>query len=141
MIFTGQWYKAQEQGYRTGLWTSMNSIGGIVGGGIAYGFAMADKQGKLSIAGWKIIFIFLGVLTITAGMLFFALIPDTADKAWFLNEREKEILRARLAANQNNLERTEFKWYQVREALLDPFVWLYLIVSLLTCIPNGGFTK
>lgn len=141
MIFTAQWYKAGEQGYRTGLWVSMNSIGGIFGGAIAYGFAKADQKHQLSLAGWKIIFIFLGVLTVAAGVAFYVIVPESPEKAWFLNEREKGIVRARLVANHQNLERTEFKWYQVREALLDPFIWLYLIIQLLTCIPNGGFTN
>jgi ACS family allantoate permease-like MFS transporter len=141
IIFTGQWYKANEQGYRTGLWTSMNSVGGILGGAIAYDFAMADKKGQLVIAGWKLIFIFLGCLTVASGVLFWLVVPESAEQGWFLNDREKEVTRARLASNHNSLERTEFKLYQVREALLDPFVWLYLVVALLTCIPNGGFTK
>ncbi|GMK56142.1 hypothetical protein CspeluHIS016_0211980 [Cutaneotrichosporon spelunceum] len=141
MIFTVQWYRAGEQGHRTGLWTACNSLGGIFGGAIAYGFAGADQRGALSIHGWKIIFIFLGTLTAFLGMVFLVVVPDSPDKAWFLSEREKLIARERLLSNHQRIEEREFRWHQVWEALKDPLIWLYMLGSGLTSIPNGGFTN
>lgn len=141
MIFTAQWYRAGEQGHRTGLWTACNSLGGIFGGAVAYGFADADGRGALSIHGWKLIFIFLGCLTVFMGLVFLVVVPDRPDKAWFLSEREKLIARERLLSNHQRIDEREFRWYQVWEALKDPLTWLYMLGSGLTCIPNGGFTN
>lgn len=30
-----------------------------------------------------------------------------------------------------------FKWYQVREALLDPLTWAFFFYALIADIPNG----
>ena len=34
-----------------------------------------------------------------------------------------------------------FKWYQLREALLDPLTWAIVFYALVADIPNGGITN
>jgi ACS family allantoate permease-like MFS transporter len=141
MLFTGMWYKKTEQGSRTGLWTACNSIGGIFGAAIAYALYDADDKAKLSLPGWKVIYILLGVTTVFFGLLFFFLVPDRPEKAWFLSADDKVIARERLVNNHSSVDREPFRMYQVREALTDPLFYLYSLISIITCIPNGGITN
>lgn len=141
MLFTAMWYKKTEQGSRTGLWTACNSIGGIFGALLSYGLYDSDQKGKLTIPGWKVTYILLGCLTCFFGFLFFFLVPDNPDKAWFLNAKDKLIARERLVNNHSTVDREPFRMYQVKEALMDPVWYLYMLISLITCIPNGGITN
>lgn len=141
MLFTGMWYKKSEQGSRTGLWTACNSIGGIFGAAIAYGLFDADSKHKLTIPGWKVVYILLGTVTCFFGILFFFIVPDRPEKAWFLNETDKVIARERLVNNHSSVEREPFRMYQVKEALADPVFYVYMLISLISMIPNGGITN
>ncbi|TXT10842.1 hypothetical protein VHUM_02347 [Vanrija humicola] len=139
-LFTGQWYRLREQGTRTGLWFSMNGLGYIVGGAMGWGLLKATNEHKLAIAGWRIIFIACGIATVAAGLLVLFFIPDTPEKAWFLNERERRLVKIRTRENQQP-SNTAWEWPQFWEALRDPLTWLYSLVAILACIPNGVTTN
>lgn len=141
MIFTAQWYKKSEQGTRTGLWTACNALGSVFGGAVAYGLYKADREHSLSIHGWKVIYILLGTVTAFFGIIFCVMVPDTQDKAWFLNSKDKAIARDRLTENHQTVTQQPFRKAQIIEALKDPKVYLYLLISLVNNIPNGGFTN
>lgn len=42
--------------------------------------------------------------------------------------------------NHTGIENRKYKIYQVKEALLDPQVWMLCATSFLQCIPGGGLT-
>ncbi|TXT08711.1 hypothetical protein VHUM_02839 [Vanrija humicola] len=122
MLLTSQWYKGREQGTRTGFWTSMNTVGGIFGGAVSYGLAKADHNGTLSIPGWKIIFVLLGLMTAAIGVIFALFIPDSIDTARFLDEDGKRIAKERVRGNLVVIGEKHWAWDQVLEACLDPKV-------------------
>lgn len=147
-MFTAEWYKKDEQATRVGIWGSFSTWGGILGAGVAYGLSMREVEARwgnsgtvMAMASWKAIFIFLGGLTILIGLLFLVLVPDTIDGAFFLNAREKEVAKLRTLENKQHIAETHWKWYQVREALLDPAVWLLCLAIVLSYIPGGGITN
>lgn len=55
-----------------------------------------------------------------------------------MSDREKYICLQRVKGNNTGVEDKTFKWYQVRECLLDPKTWLLTLFSLMQNIPNGG---
>lgn len=67
VIITSQWYKKEEQFLRTSIWFAFNGLGTVMGGCIAYGIAIRD--GSYSMAGWKVLFVIIGVMTIFVGIL------------------------------------------------------------------------
>lgn len=153
VLITSQYWKTSEQGTRTGIWFSFNAWGGIFGALLAFGLYRGDRAGVLPIAGWKLVFIILGCITILVGILFLVFIPDTPDRARFLTREEKTIAIERIRANQQGIIHRVFRKAHVIEALSDPFVrqflvneayhqnWLYIVLSLIVSIINGGFTK
>lgn len=137
-IFTAQWYRVSEQGLRTGVWYSTQAGSVIFGGSVAYAFAMGSLHKTLSIASWRALLILFAAITVVVGVAFMFLIPDSPETAWFLTEEDRKLARIRTKENQLGTTDNRFKWYQVREALLDPAVWLLCLVSLTIMIPSGG---
>lgn len=66
-------------------------------------------------------------------------LPDSPNKATFLNEAEREIAVARVQAAQHT-QQGEYKMYQVREALIDPKSWLVFTYAFMSSVANGALT-
>lgn len=109
---------------------------------MSYALSLGDLRGTLSIPGYRILFITLGVFTSVIGFVWAFVIPDKPELAWWLNREQKKGLQARLASNHNTVSQdVGLKKYQIIEALSDPLVYLYLFTTAICCIPSGGFTN
>jgi ACS family allantoate permease-like MFS transporter len=123
-MFMTQYYKAGEQGTRTGVWMSANSFAPILGASLAYGLYTADMKGDLPMAGWKLVYIILGVATSATGVLFLIFVPDTPAGARWLSPTDRKLAVERVRSGQQGVINHEFRWNQVKEAFRDPFVGL-----------------
>ncbi|KAK1772054.1 major facilitator superfamily transporter [Phialemonium atrogriseum] len=140
-LFTSQWYTKSEQGFRTSIWFCFNGFAQIFGGLVAYGFAHGASTYGFSIAPWKAIFVFTGVLTSIAGIVFLIVMPDNQLNARFLTKEERVLAVQRIKINEQGIGNKHFKWYQMKEAFLDPMVWAFVFFALVADIPNGGITN
>ncbi|PTB66232.1 MFS general substrate transporter [Trichoderma citrinoviride] len=140
-LFVSQWYTKKEQGFRTGIWFSFNGWAQIFGGLVAYGFAHGASTYGFSIAPWKAIFVFTGVLTSTIGIIFLFIMPDNQLNARFLTKEERLLAIQRIKVNEQGIGNKHFKWYQVKEALTDPAIWAFVFYALVADIPNGGISN
>lgn len=113
----------------------------IFGGLVAYGFAHGASTYGFSIAPWKAIFVFTGVLTSIAGIVFLIVMPDNQLNARFLTKEERVLAVQRIKINEQGIGNKHFKWYQMKEAFLDPMVWAFVFFALVADIPNGGITN
>jgi ACS family allantoate permease-like MFS transporter len=136
-LFTSQWYTKEEQGTRTGIWFSFNGFAQILGGLVAYGISVGVKKHGASIESWKIIFLVIGLATAAVGFLFLYFMPDNQLNARFLKPEERLMALERIRRNQQGVGNKHFKWYQLREALLDPMTWAFFAYALIGDIPNG----
>lgn len=136
-----QWYTRKEQGRRVNFWYSFNGWGQIFGGLVAYGIAVGTEKNGSSIEPWKIVFLFTGLFTVTLGFLFLWVIPDNQLNARWLKKEDRILAIARVRINQQGIGNKKFKWYQVKEALLDPMTWAFFFFALIADIPNGGITN
>ncbi|ODV84790.1 hypothetical protein CANARDRAFT_176619 [[Candida] arabinofermentans NRRL YB-2248] len=139
VILTSQWYKKEEQFFRTAIWFSFNGFGIIFGSSIAYGISIHSEN--WSIEGWKVLFIITGLLTMVVGIVFLVHVPDNPSKAWFLTQEEKILVLNRIRTNNQGFGNKHFKMYQLKETLTDYRTWLYFTFAFLTNIPNGGLTN
>ncbi|KAK3116194.1 Allantoate permease [Teratosphaeriaceae sp. CCFEE 6253] len=140
-LITSQWYTRKEQGARTGIWFSFNGWAQIFGGLVAYGIARATEDGKSALAGWKIVFLLTGLLTVAVGIIFLFTVPDNQLNARWLSPDDRILALERIRINQQGVGNKHFKWYQVREALLDPITWAFFFYALIADIPNGGLSN
>lgn len=141
LVIISQWYKRSEQFSRTCLVFGFCGFGAIIVDLIGYGLVVRDENHTLPIAGWRLLFIIMGVITIFAAIVFWLHIPDSPPQAWFLSEKEKQLHIERIRDNQQGYGTKKFKWYQVKETLLDYNTWLHFIYALFSSLPNGGLTN
>ena len=141
VLITSQWYTKKEQGTRTSIWFSFNGFANVLGGLVAYGVAKGTAGKRdLALSAWKILFLVWGLVTVTVGLLFWFLMPDSPLSAWFLSKDERRLAVERIRDNQQGIGNKRFKWCQFREAFTDPQTWALVIFALLWDIPNGGIS-
>lgn len=102
-LITSQWYTKKEQGTRTGIWFSFNGWAQIFGGLVAYGIARGVEIHGSSLAPWKIIFLFTGLLTVVIGFIFLAVVPDNQLNARFLKKEDRILAIERIRVNQQGV--------------------------------------
>lgn len=141
-LITSQWYTKAEQGLRTGIWFSFNGWAQILGGLVAYGIAVGvDGPSYSGLAGWKIVFLVWGLVTVVIGIAFLFVVPDNQLNARWLNKEDRILAVERIRVNQQGVGNKHFKMYQLREALADPLTWAIVFYALVADIPNGGITN
>ncbi|KAI3392838.1 hypothetical protein diail_5152 [Diaporthe ilicicola] len=135
MFITTSWYTRDEIPFRTGIWFSGNSIGGMVASLFAFGVGHIDD----SVGPWRWMYIILGVATFLWGFVLWFTLPNSISKANFLTAEEKQFATDRIiVAGTGRTEKTAWNWAQVQECLIDPKTWFIFGLEIVTQIPNGG---
>ncbi|CAK1363431.1 unnamed protein product [Cercospora beticola] len=137
MLVTAMWYTRRQQPIRMGLWYTANGLGIALGGLLGYGIGNI----KGSLPSWKFEFIIIGALCCLWGIVMCIFLPDSPVTAKGLTQREKRIAVERLREDQTGIENKHFKSYQIREAFLDPKLYLFFILGMVCNIPNGGISN
>ena len=75
------------------------------------------------------------------GIVFYFIVPDNQLNCRWLSERDQLLAIERVRINEQGIGNRNFKWYQLREALLDPAAWAIFLYALVSCIPNGGISN
>lgn len=137
MLITGMWYTKPEAIRRFLMWFCGVGLGQILGGLISWGFQQVTGE---HIAGWRVMFVTLGVLTIMVGILTIILMPDNPMSAKWLSDTEKTAAIQRVAENQTGIQNRHFKWHHLRELVLDVQIWLLVILITLISVCSGIIT-
>jgi MFS family permease len=116
-------YLRHEVGVRIGFFLSAAPLATCFAGALAYGITSGNDEGR--IANWRLLFLVEGLPCILAGVATWFLLPDSPEKASFLNEDEKQVARARAVRqvgtqDSHRVGHIDFK--DVGAALLDPKV-------------------
>lgn len=140
-LLTSQWYTTSEQGSRTATWFSFNGFGSIFGGLVSYGIAHGSRIHGAAIAPWKIVFLVNGCLTACLGIVFFFVVPDNQLNARWLSPQDRILAVERVRVNRQGIGNKHFKFYQLKEAFMDPISWAIFFYALVANIPNGGISN
>ncbi|KAI9744824.1 MAG: hypothetical protein M1818_001749 [Claussenomyces sp. TS43310] len=84
-------YLRHEVGFRVGIFASAAPLASTFAGALAYGIT----NGHPSLPSWRLLFLIEGLATIMLAPIAFFFIPDSPDKARFLNPQERSIARSR----------------------------------------------
>ncbi|KAI0728947.1 MFS general substrate transporter [Fomitopsis betulina] len=133
-LLTAIWYSQPEVPLRTMIWYSFNGWGGIFGGFMAYGVGRIEHP---SLQKWQYIFLILGAITLAYSIVLALFLPDSPVTANFLRKEDKIKAIKRVAEAKNGVKNTEFKIYQIKQALTDPKTWLLFGAAIAAQIPNG----
>ncbi|KAF2725960.1 major facilitator superfamily transporter [Polychaeton citri CBS 116435] len=134
---TSFWYRKDEHAVRTALWVSMNGVAQVIGCLLMYGIG---KNSSLALAPWRTIFLVCGAITIAAGVAFFLLMPNGPGDAWFLTQREKEVLSMRMSKDREGGDKTTFSMRQLQETMLDPKPWFVFAFGVLVTMQSPVLT-
>lgn len=130
VLLTSRWYTPSQQPLRISFWFAGNDLGGIVSGFIAFGIGHITG----SLYPWQYLFIIYGCATFVLGIVLFFFLADDPSSAKFLTDNERSWY-----AQKNQVSAREpFNWYQALEALIDPQLLLYISLTVLNILPNGG---
>ena len=91
----GMWYKRSEAQKRFSFFFSSTTLAGAFGGLLAYG--ISRMEGVRGFRGWRWVFIIEGLITCVVAIANFWLLPDFPEDVKWMNEEEREFIRAKLA--------------------------------------------
>ncbi|KAL8953121.1 MAG: hypothetical protein Q9222_001004 [Ikaeria aurantiellina] len=113
-------YLRHEVGFRCGIFASAAPLASTFAGALAYGITNGDSK----LANWRLLFLVEGLPTILMAPVAFFFVPDSPDKARFLNPAEKEVARARAIRQTGTSERVgSIDVKQLARTLLDLKAW------------------
>ncbi|CAE7205635.1 hypothetical protein CFE70_008688 [Pyrenophora teres f. teres 0-1] len=144
LIMTSLWYRREEQAQIVTYWYMMNGMQQIVGGLLAYGFSTIHHRsylkspGNAPIRSWQAIFIAYGCVSFLWGIYVIFTLPDSPMRAKCWSEEDKKLMVERVRSNQTGLQNRKFRFYQFKEALLDPQAYCYMGIQIFTTIPTSG---
>ncbi|RLL95645.1 hypothetical protein CFD26_100427 [Aspergillus turcosus] len=133
MMIVAMWYLRQEQPFRAGCFYCCNGVGSMLGGLIT--FAIGQLNG---FPVWRAVFLICGGVTVLWGGILLLFLPNSILSAKRFTIEEKILLIGRGKQNQTGILNRKIKRYQIREALVDPQVWLQFLFVLLNETINGG---
>ncbi|KAL4802576.1 major facilitator superfamily domain-containing protein [Aspergillus unguis] len=134
-IYTSMWYTRRESTPRFGLWYCGLGVGQILGGVISFGAQHASPS--LGFAGWRIMFLVIGLVNILAALLVVFLLPGSPETATFLSQAEKDHISARLKADSAGPGPKVFTKAAILTTVADVQTWLICIIGILSAIPSG----
>lgn len=138
MLISSQWYTKSEQAPRFSFWYLGLGLGQIVGAIVSYGFQHVAPGSPL--AGWRTMFVALGILTVIFGVSAFLLLPDSPMKATWLSDSEKVALLKHVSVNQTGIESRKFRPKEILDALMDPQIYLLVLCVVLLSVSSGVVT-
>ncbi|KAE8377124.1 MFS general substrate transporter [Aspergillus bertholletiae] len=136
MLLSSQFYTRSEQAPRFTFWYLGLGVAQILGGVISFAF----QQVHHSFAGWRIMFLVLGLVTMLVGVLTICFIPDTPMKARWLSETEKVALLRHVSVNQTGVWSSRVDVRQIWEAVRDVQLWLLTVTTICTSVSSGVVT-
>lgn len=131
-LVVGRFYLKHEQGVRLAI--IFASLSSVINGFLSFLVGhFGDELPK-----WKYLYIMVGAISFTYGCFMFVFLPDSPMNAKFLNDQQKFYWTKRIVKNSTGVANQEWKWYQVREAFLDPKTYIIFFFNIGINIPNGG---
>lgn len=134
-MYTSLWYTRRESTPRFGLWYCGVGVGQIIGGLVSFGAQHAPAS--LSLTGWRIMFLVIGLVNILAAALILVFLPLSLETARFLSADEKTTISARLKEDSANVSPKQFHVASLWVVLTDIQTWLLLLITILSTLPSG----
>ncbi|GAA6063160.1 hypothetical protein JCM10212_006318, partial [Sporobolomyces blumeae] len=121
------YYTRKERTLRISLFFGGAALAGAFGGILGWGIGFHVNGGGLP--GWAWLFAIEGLFTILVGISAYWWVPKYPREAKFLNERERAILLARLAADADPADDEPFSlsgvWQAIKDPLVNAYGWLF----------------
>ncbi|EYE99853.1 pantothenate transporter [Aspergillus ruber CBS 135680] len=137
VTLTSMWYRKKEHASRVGIWVIMNGLAQILSSLLMYGIG---KTLSSHLAPWRVLFLICGALTAGFEVLFHFVVPSNPGTAWFLTQKEREVIVARMALDRDGGDQTDFSIAQVKESIMDMRAWLIFAFGILVTMQSPVLT-
>lgn len=127
------YYMRNEIGLRCGIYLAAAPLATCFAGALAYGIT----SGHAALENWRLLFLVEGLPTILIAFVAFYFMPDSPEKARFLNEEEKEAAKARAIRQVGQEGATRVGSINLKEvglALMDVKNWLTAVSLPTSCL-------
>ena len=123
----GSWYRPEEIGKRTAIFTS-SGLAGTMFSGILQGAIYTDLDGTSGLAGWRWLFVIDFLITLPISVYGFIFFPDTptSTRAYYLTPTEKHLAVERLP--EVDKQRGVLGWSLLRRVLLSWHWWGFVLL-------------
>ncbi|BEI83108.1 hypothetical protein CcaverHIS002_0309760 [Cutaneotrichosporon cavernicola] len=126
------WYPRKQMATRnTAFYFSSTAVGGL-SSILAWG--ISQMHGTAGKSGWRWIFILEGLMTIMIGIIGFIFLQEFPDRAKFLTEEEKEIVRTRIERDRGDATHDPLTLAKMREYAMEPQPWIFGIMFMATTL-------
>ncbi|KAH6896866.1 major facilitator superfamily domain-containing protein [Thelonectria olida] len=127
-VYLTFFYTKRELALRVGYLFVSAAVAGALGGLLAYGIGHMDGvRGK---SGWRWIMIIEGMPSFVVGVVTYFALPNDAETAYFLDDYERALMRARHAREYGNTKSSqEFNWVDMIAAFKDWKVWAFCVAQ------------
>ncbi|KAK6421162.1 hypothetical protein LTR81_005837 [Elasticomyces elasticus] len=134
MLIIAAFYKKKEQPARNAI--ILSCFSSVINGFWSWVVGQIPETAALS--RWQYLYILTGSINVLYSIFIWFYLPDSPIDARFLSEEEKFHAVQRVAENRTGMVNQAWKWYQVREAFLDPKMYIIFLFNIAINIPNGG---
>jgi MFS family permease len=119
LLFLTFWFPAHRRAKAFAVFISASAVASVVGAPLA-GLIMTRLDGVNDWSGWQWLFLLEGLPTIFAGILAVMFIVDSPEKASWLSQREKDLIKQELALDAKAAGPRE---HSFKKALGNPDLW------------------
>ncbi|KFY21974.1 hypothetical protein V493_06941 [Pseudogymnoascus sp. VKM F-4281 (FW-2241)] len=124
-LMTSSWYTREESPMRMAVWHAGNTISNIISGFLAAGI-LHNMEGIANLHAWQWFFLIEGAASIAVAIAAFFLLPNWPTNTKWLSLEESEMAQYRvLISNGGRDEGVGGTWDGVKEAVKDPFTWMF----------------
>ena len=116
------YYPRFELQWRLSVLICSSSLASAFGGLLAY--AIVGLAGTDGYLGWRWIFIVEGLITVAIGLISFFIVPDWPEKATFLNDEERKILKERVLDGSSQARMDHLDAKAIKRSLGDWKIWV-----------------
>ncbi len=136
ILYLTYWYPSHRRGRVTGLFLFGMPVTGVLGGPLS-GMIMSGMEGFGGMHGWQWLFLVEGLPTVLLGFLLYRMLPDGPDRAPWLNEAEKALVRS-VMHDDHRADAESGHHGKLRAALADPMT--YVLAFIYFCCACAVYT-
>ena len=127
ILYLTFWYPKQYHGRMISAFMSAIPLSGVLSGAIS-GWIMSQMNNVAGLRAWQWLYILEGIPPVLAGLLAFALLPDSPAKAQWLRSEQKELVQRMISDERSDRGPALSRSHHFLHALKNPAVWLLCLV-------------
>ncbi|MDR5827641.1 MFS transporter [Caballeronia sp. LP006] len=129
IFYLSSWFPEKRRGVIIACFMVGFPVAGLVGGPVS-GWAMTQLAHVANMAGWQWLYIVEALPAVALGIVTLFLLDDNIDKARWLSESEKKVLRDGFLVETERKRKNEHRGHgRLADALADPKVYMLAFID------------